>query len=116
MTDFFDGARPDTFRCQAFVNMILDIIYRSGSPKVLTDGLEVICNAPEKPSESAPFVDSNTLSAYKEKLYEEVRSNKDKLEDMDVSLIKEGVRLVAIIFRTCLQPNRWTYITSLGTK
>ena len=41
---------------------------------------------------------------------------KDKLEDMDVSLIKEGVRLVAIIFRTCLQPNRWTYITSLGTK
>ena len=74
MTDFFDGARPDTFRCQAFVNMILDIIYRSGSPKVLTDGLEVICNAPEKPSESAPFVDSNTLSAYKEKLYEEVRS------------------------------------------
>ena len=75
MTDFFDGARPDTFRCQAFVNMILDIIYRSGSPKVLTDGLEVICNAPEKPSESAPFVDSNTLSAYKEKLYEEVRSN-----------------------------------------
>ena len=74
MTDFFDGARPDTFRCQAFVNMILDIIYRSGSPKVLTDGLEVICNAPEKPPESAPFVDSNTLSAYKEKLYEEVRS------------------------------------------
>lgn len=72
MTDFFDGARPDTFRCQAFVNMILDIIYRSGSPKVLTDGLEVICNAPEKPSESAPFVDSNTLSAYKEKLYEEI--------------------------------------------
>ena len=43
-------------------------------------------------------------------------SAKDKLEDMDVSLIKEGVRLVAIIFRTCLQPNRWTYITSLGTK
>ena len=41
---------------------------------------------------------------------------KDKLEDMDVSLIKEGVRLVAIIFRTCLQPNRWTYITSLGPK
>ena len=41
---------------------------------------------------------------------------KDKLEDMDVSLIKEGVRLVAIIFRTCLQPNRWTYITSFGTK
>ena len=74
MTDFFDVARPDTFRCQAFVNMILDIIYRSGSPKVLTDGLEVICNAPEKPPESAPFVDSNTLSAYKEKLYEEVRS------------------------------------------
>ena len=27
---------------------------------------------------------------------------KDKLEDMDVSLIKEGVRLEAIIFRTCL--------------
>lgn len=41
---------------------------------------------------------------------------KDKLEDMDLKLIKEGVRVVAIIFRTYLQPNHWTYITSLGTK
>ena len=45
-----------------------------------------------------------------------VRFAKDKLEGMDISLMKEGVRVVAIIFRTCLQPNCWTYITSLGTK
>ena len=31
-----------------------------------------------------------------------VTRNKDKLEDMDVSVIKGGVRVVAIIFRTCL--------------
>ena len=34
-----------------------------------------------------------------------VRFAKDKLEGMDISLMKEGVRVVAIIFRTCLHPN-----------
>jgi len=62
--------RPDTFRCQAFVNMILEIIFRSKDPKVLTDGLEVICSAPENTSRS--FVDPTRLNAYKDKLFEEV--------------------------------------------
>ena len=69
-----DG-RPDTFRCQAFVNMILDIIYRSKDPKVLTDGLEVICSAPE--NTTRPFVEPNHLMAYKDKLFEEVRWDND---------------------------------------
>ena len=41
-----------------------------------------------------------------------VRTIKDKQEDMDVSLTKEGLQVVAVtIFRTCLQPNHWTCIT-----
>jgi len=81
ITDFMDGgsagpgrfvannSRPETFRCQAFVNMILDIIYKSRNPKVLIDGLEVICNAPEKTS---VLIDPSQLHSYKEKLFEEV--------------------------------------------
>ena len=40
----------------------------------------------------------------------------DELEDMDLSLIKGCERVEAVIYRTWLQPNYWTYITFCGTK
>ena len=32
---------------------------------------------------------------------------KDKLENMDILLTKESIRVVAIFIKTCLQSNHW---------
>lgn len=40
----------ETFLRHAFINMLLDIVYRSRNPKVLIDCLEIVCNATFKAS------------------------------------------------------------------
>jgi len=81
----------ETFLRHAFMNMLLDIVYRSHSPKVLIDCLEILCHstAPDNnissqedtspsdmlpPKNTSPVSDNYTslLRTYKKKIYEEV--------------------------------------------
>jgi len=83
----------ETFLRHAFMNMLLDLVYRSRNPQVLIEGLEIVCDAtrqddatrkydanPHSTQEMSPNIEShhqnhqesNLLWSYKKKIYEEI--------------------------------------------
>jgi hypothetical protein len=67
MSQQFNGEAQksgETFLRFAFINMLLDIVYRSRNPRVILDGLKVVCqdNFAE---------DQEQVAKYKERMYEE---------------------------------------------
>jgi len=76
MPSMDDSLTGGSFLRFAFINMLLDIVYRSKDPRVILDGLRVVCQDPDLNENSDQIkvikaIQPHSTVKYKERMYEE---------------------------------------------